>query len=431
MRSLTRRGFLGQSAAAAIGTGLGFAILSGCTRKAPPSERIAVGLIGCGGQGRSNAKYFLRSGMADIITVCDVDDTQIGKASQQIEEVQGKKPVAIKDFRRILDDSEIDAVVVSTPDHWHALPTILACEAGKDVYVEKPLSHTFQEGTAMIEAARQNNRVVQMGTQQRSGPHYKEAIEYVRSGKLGKIAFARGWVSHVRPGIPVKEDCDPPKGVDYDMWLGPAPVRPFNPNRFHYDWRWFWDYGTGELGNWGVHHFDILVWGLDLGQPEAVYTHGGNFAHKDASETPDTQLVVYEYPDLTIEWEHRVWSRHSFAENRSGAVFNGTEGTLVVTRDGWNVYPNGKDAKGPSGRGSEMHGPHVSNFIECVKNREKPISDVVEGNKATVLCHLGNIAYRLDRKLHWNPETERFVGDEEADTYLTKGYRDPWGIPQV
>jgi len=427
---LTRRRFLKQSTGVALGTSLGISLFAGCKR-APASERIRIGLIGVGGQGQSNAEFLIKTGLADIVTICDVDDSQAGKASRLVEDLQGEKANTEKDFRRVLEDPDIEAVVISTPDHWHAIPTILACQAGKDVYVEKPLSHTIEEGRAMIEAARRHKRVVQMGSQQRSGKHYQEAIEMVRSGKLGAIRFARGWITHVRPPVVAKDDCEAPAGVDYDMWLGPAPERAFNPNRFHYEWRWFWDYGTGELGNWGVHHLDILVWGLNLGQPQAVYTHGGNFAHRDAKETPDTQLVVYEYPDLTLEWEHRTWSRLSFSDNRSGAVFSGTEGSLIVTRDGYEVFPNEKDAKGPRGKGSEMHGAHILNFLECVKSRETPISDVEEGNKAAVLCHLGNIAYRLGRRLHWNGSERRFEGDDEANAMLTKQYRGPWVLPNV
>jgi len=430
MTKESRRNFL-KSSITFVG---GIALLApgwlGCSKKkAPASERLQIGMIGTGGQGRSNAEYFMDTGLVDILAVCDVDDAQISKAVERISERQGQAPSTEKDYRTILDDPAIDAVVISTPDHWHAIPTIEACQAGKDVYVEKPLSHTVAEGRAMIQAAREHKRVVQMGAQQRSGQHYRTVLEYVRSGKIGKVAFARGWVTHVRDSVPAQPDGDPPAGVDYDRWLGPAPDRPFNPNRFHYNWRWFWDYGTGELGNWGVHHLDILIAGLDPPPPTAVYSHGGNFGYEDGSETPDTQIVVYEYPDLTIEWEHRIWSDKSFSENRSGAIFYGTEATLEVTRDGWKLFPNDEDEKDLSAGDSEMREAHILNFIDCVKSRENPVGDVEEGNRATVLCHIGNIAYRLKRRLEWNGESETFIGDEEADRYLTKEYREPFILP--
>ncbi|MCA9412704.1 MAG: Gfo/Idh/MocA family oxidoreductase, partial [Candidatus Omnitrophica bacterium] len=305
------------------------------------------------------------------------------------------------------------------------LQTIHSVQAGKDVYVEKPLSHDVDEARKMVDYGRETGRIIQMGTQQHSGEHYREAVELIREGGLGEIGMVRTWVTHDRPILPPKPDSDPPKGVDFDMWLGPAPNRPFNPNRFHYNWRWFWDTGSGELGNWGVHQIDIACWALALRDPIAVYSHGG-LRIEDARETPDYQTAVYEYPDLTLIWEHRVWSSKSFADNRSGVLFYGTKASMALTRDGWQVFPNNEEDSGPSAGETEMRKAHFMDFVECVKSRETPNSSVETAYFPTLLCHLGNIAYRTKKRLEWDPETATFPGEEEANALLSREMRAPW-----
>jgi hypothetical protein len=232
-------------------------------------------------------------------------------------------------------------------------------------------------------------------------------------------------VTHLREPLAMQPDSSPPEGVDFDLWLGPSPERAFNPNRFHYNWRWFWDTGSGELGNWGVHQIDIACWALELREPVAVYSTGGN-RMEDVCETPDYQTAVYEYPDLTLIWEHRVWSRQSFAESRSGVFFYGTEASMSLTREGWQVYPNDKDASGPSGSETEMRQAHFLDFVDCVKSRKAPNSSVETAFYPTLLCHMGNIAYRTKKRLEWDKDTGTFVGDDVANTFLSRPMRAPW-----
>ncbi len=399
----------------------------GCGRLfgVPASEKLTVAFIGTGLQGRNNMEDFCQTGYAQVKTVCDVDDGQIAAGQRMLKNFQSKEAGVEKDYRKVLEDPDIDAVIVSSPDHWHALQTVHAVQAGKDVYVEKPLSHNVEEARKMVEYGKKTGRIVQMGTQQHSGEHYRDAVQLIREGELGDIGTVRAWVTHLRDPLPPKPDSNPPEGVDFDMWLGPAPNRPFNPNKFHYHWRWFWDTGSGELGNWGVHHLDIACWALELRDPQAVYSHGG-FAVKDARETPDYQTAVYEYPDLTLTWEHRVWSRKSFGDSRSGILFYGTNASMELTRDGWRVFPNEKDAKGPSAGDSEMRRAHFMDFVDCVKSRETPNSSVETAYYPTLLCHMGNIAYRTKKRLEWDAGAGKFVGDEEANAMLSRPMRSPW-----
>jgi len=431
MRRVSRRRFIRSVA----GTAAGATVAQSCavlpTGTAPPSERVLVGVMGLRRQGMNDTKAFIRSRQAEIVALCDVDESVLNKSAREVEGMQGRKPRTVKDFRRLIEDKDIDALVIATPDHWHAIPSILACQSGKDVYVEKPLAHNIIEGRAMVQAARKYDRVVQMGTQQRSGRHFERAVEYVRSGKLGKVGLARAWICHDRPEIGSPPDSAPPPGVDYDMWLGPAPKRPFNPNRFHYQWHWFWDYGTGEMGNWGVHHLDIVRWGMNADYPTAVSCTGGKYVFEDMHETPDTQIVTYDYPGFSIIWEHRLWSTRPIERMRSGAAFYGSEATLVVDRDGWRVYPDDAAQQPVRGMGSEQHQRHVHNFIECVKSRELPRSDVEDAHKTTVLCHLGNIAFKVNRKLAFDSGTETFGDDAEANGHLGREYRAPWKLPTV
>jgi predicted dehydrogenase len=332
------------------------------------------------------------------------------------------------DFRRLLDDPALDAVVIATPDHWHAPMTILACQAGKDVYVEKPVSHSLAEGPAMIAAARHNRRVVQAGLQQRSGEHFRSAVEYVQSGRLGSVHLAKAWTVHQRKSIGFKKNVPPPAGVNYDLWLGPAASRPFNANRFHYNWHWFWDYGTGELGNWGVHLLDVARWGLGVEFPTHVSAAGGKYHFHDDQQTPDTLLVNYTYSGKTITWEHRLWSPHGL-EGRSAAVaFCGERGTLIVDRGGWKVYGQKETAAaGPS----DLLEPHLRNFVDSVKSRAVPACNLETGLVSSALCHLGNIAYRLGRTVSVNPVSGMIHDDVAASQIARREYRAPWMLPLV
>lgn len=394
--------------------------------KAAPGERMAVGVVGVRSQGKTLAAALAAFPDVDIAAMCDVDEGLLPPAACEVETWQGHSPRLLTDFRRLLDDPSIDAVVVATPDHWHAPMTILACQAGKDVYVEKPVSHSLAEGPAMIAAAQKYRRVVQAGLQQRSGEHFRSAIEYVQSGKLGSVHLAKAWTVHQRKSIGFKKDVPLPAGVNYDLWLGPAPSRPFNPNRFHYNWHWFWDYGTGELGNWGVHLLDVARWGLGVDFPTQVSAAGGKHHFHDDQQTPDTLLVNYAYPGKTITWEHRLWSAHGI-EGRSAAVaFCGDRGTLIVDRGGWKVYGQKESvAAGPS----NLLEPHLRNFVDCVKTREIPACSIETGHVSSALCHLGNIAYRVGQSVHVNPTSGTVVDDAAASQLARREYRAPWLLP--
>ncbi|MBN1345887.1 MAG: Gfo/Idh/MocA family oxidoreductase [Phycisphaerae bacterium] len=429
MSKTTRRTFIRATASALAGAGA-----MGSTRRVraegvSANEKLTIGVIGLRNQGRNDMHRFLDTKQAQVAWVADPDDSVARGNAQEVAKRQGKAPKAVRDFRAMLDAKDVDAVVIATPDHWHAISTILACQAGKDVYVEKPASHNVKEGREMVEAARKHNRVVQVGSHQRSAEHYQQACEYARSGKLGKIAMAKAGVIHERTAIGVKPDCEAPKGVDYDLWLGPAPKRPFNPNRFHYNWHWWWDYGTGEMGNWAAHHLDILMWYLELDYPTAVSASGGTFVFDDR-EVPDTQIVLYDYPKLTVVWEQRLWTQQG-GDGVSGANVYGSDAAMMVDRGGWEVRPDDKKADRAQHKGRTDLKDHVQNFIDCVKSRKRPNADIEDGHRTAVMCHLGNIATRLKRRLVFDGKTETFVGDAEANTYLTREYRKPYELPSV
>lgn len=434
MNAQDRRSFLKLGAGTAV---------AGAWKVQGANDRVTLALIGGRNQGRGVALRVIQAG-ARFKTFCDLDPAILEKTGADIEAAQGKRPQFEKEFRRVLDDKEIDAVVIAAPDHWHARMAILACQAGKDVYCEKPLSQTIHEGHQIREAARKYNRVFQVGTQRRSGEHFRSAVEYAASGKLGKVCEIKAWIYQVRPSIGRPPDGAPPANVDYDAWLGPAPARPFNPNRFHYNWRFFWDYGNTELGNQGVHVLDVGLWaiqkmrGVDNSLPDRVSASGGIYWLDDAKEVPDTQVVTYHYPNLLLTFELRSFaSDHMLNQGQPAGrrdptgfytAYYGTEGTLLLTNSGWKVFSRGGEP-GPSEKG--VPETHEKDFLECVKSRQRPNSDVEIGRLSTTLCHLGNISYRLGRDVHFDPKTETFPGDDEANKLLTKDYRAPYGLPPI
>jgi predicted dehydrogenase len=361
-----------------------------------------------------------------------------------------KAPLVVNDFRRIVDDPVIDIVVVGTPDHWHAIPTILACQAGKDVYVEKPDGHNIVEGQRMVQALNKHRRIVQLGNQARSDPGFLAAIDYIRSGKLGEVLVATAWETARQSSIGFPPDGQAPGGVDYDLWLGPAPKRSFNPCRFHGNWRWFFDYGSGDLGNDGLHRLDYARWGLDallaargeppLGMPERVSAQGGKWYFDDMQEWPDTLQVTYSYTrprgsraakGIVLNYEMRLWPPYPYHGEKEGAVLWGDQGYIVLGVRGWRAY-DANNHLVSEGQSSADATPHVRNFLECVKSRRRPNSDLeTVGHPASFLCHAGNIAWRVGRTLRIDPATETFVGDDEANALRTRQYRDPWKLPEV
>ena len=395
-------------------------------RGASPNERVRIGLIGVRSRGADLAKLFSANPGAEIATVCDIDPATFEKPLKSIETNTNKRPKVEKDFRRILDDKGIDAIVVATPDHWHALMAILGCQAGKDVYVEKPVSHNIVEGRKMVEAARKYNKIVQGGTQRRSTPYVADAIAYLHSGALGKVGMVRAWAHGKRPTIGHGQPGPVPEGVDYALWQGPAPDRPFQANRFHYNWHWFWNWGTGELGNNGIHCLDVARWGMNLdpGTPVRVSSAGGKFLFDDDMETPDTQIVTYEYPKTTLVYEHRIWSDHPTEGEKFGIAFYGEKGTLLIDVKCWKV----EDGATAGAKGADGQAKHVQNFLDCVRSREKPNADIELLHQSTRLCHIGNISHRTGRKLSFDPTRERF-SDAEADALLSREYSSRFELP--
>ncbi len=425
MASLNRRSFLGAAGMLAAGSSVRDA------RAAGANERVRVGIVGVRSRGYDLAQLFAENTGAEIVAVCDIDDASFAKPVSVVEKKTGKAPRTEKDFRRLLDDKSIDVIVNATPDHWHAMIAVLACQAGKDVYTEKPASHNVAEGRRMVEAARKYNRVVQVGTQRRSMTHVKDAVGHLKSGGIGDVGMARAWIHQQRKPIGHGKVGPIPEGVDFAMWQGPAPDRPFMANRFHYNWHWFWNWGTGELGNNGIHGLDVARWGLGVDAPTAVTSAGGKFVFDDDQEVPDTQIVTWEFPKAALVWEHRMWSKHGTEGQTFGIAFYGDKGTLIVDEKGWKVEdPDGGTPEKPvGGKATNGMAAHIQNFLDCVRSREKPNADVEIGHLSTRLCHLGNIAHRVGRKLTFDADREAFKDAPDADKLLSREYGPRFEMP--
>jgi predicted dehydrogenase len=414
------------------------------------NDRVQVGFIGYGLIGAQHVYDFKNQKDVDLAALCDVYQPRL----EQGVAATGQVAKPYSDFRKLLDNKDLQAVVVSTPDHWHALLTIMACASGKDVYVEKPLTLFVKEGRWMVNAARKYNRVVQAGTQQRSGKHYQRARELMQSGYLGQIVSARmGSYRNIIPGFGDPPDGAAPHDFDYDMWLGPAPARAYNPHRGLYHFRWFWDYSGGQMTNLGAHEIDIVHWFMDVNGPTAVTSIGGRFALKDNGETPDVQDALFEYPGFTSAYSMREVA--AGRRGNAGLEFCGTKGSMAIGRSGFEVFPDMKSAPSnsiPVFKGHPAGGPvhedvkpepwikavkepgssdeqfdlHVRNFIDCIKSRQRPIADIEGGHRTTTACHLANLSLRTGRKLHWDVAKEEIVGDAEANRMLVRPYRKPW-----
>ncbi|MDX1983285.1 MAG: Gfo/Idh/MocA family oxidoreductase [Bryobacteraceae bacterium] len=411
------------------------------TRRLGANERLTIACMGCRGRAGSLIAGFAEMPDVDIATLIDVDANQFGAAVQKVESRKGRAPKTVGDFRRVLEDKSIDAIVIGTPEHWHAIPAILACQAGKHVYVEKPLGHNHREGEAMLAAARKYKRVMQVGIQSRSGPHFAQALEYIRSGGLGRVALAKAWESARQRPVPRVPDSAPPAGVDYDMWLGPAPRRAFNPARFHSNWRWFFDYGSGDLGNDGVHRIDYARRGLEaafqgMGKqlpewPLSVAASGGKLYFDDAQEWPDTLFVTWDYPGALLTYEMRIWSPHPIDGEQEGAAVYGDNGWVLIGNRGWQAYgPKGEKlpARGESGDDDPAH---KRNWVDTIRKGGTPNCDVAVGHVASSMVHFGNIAWRVNRKLQLDAMGRAFRADEEANQKLARTYRAPWMLPKV
>jgi predicted dehydrogenase len=483
-RRLDRREFVVQTAQTAAGVAAAGALLGGSQARAQApagrrvlgaNDRVVLASIGIRGQGNALKRGFARLPGVEIKTLCDVDANLFAERvnDSRLADVPTFKPGTVQDLRRVLDDKDIDGILVATPNHWHALATIWGLQAGKHVFVEKPASHTVWEGRKMVEAAAKYGRLVQVGTMNRSRPAVREAIEFLHKGGLGEVYMARGLCYKARPSIgryadgalkpgeqyklnvesndmePTWDDAYLSK-VDYDLWLGPAPKRPFNRNRFHYNWHWHWDFGNGDTGNQGPHQFDIARWGLNkLEHPVRISSTGGLFADRETSqETPNVHTTLFTYADgKVMEFATRGTSTNDEGTQKIGNVFYGSKGWLWIDGDGrsWQSYLGRKDEKGPgtslpasSGSGSDprfptsIESPHYANFVDAIRagDASKLASGIEDGHLSSALPHLANIAYRVGRTLTFDVKTEKFKGDAEADKLLTRPYRAPYVIPE-
>ena len=452
---MNRREFLQKSTSTATLAGLSNPSLLG---EVAASDRVGVGLIGCGGMGRLNLVDFLKQPEVQAVALCDVYQTNLDKASTLTE----GKAKTYKDYRKLLENQDVDVVIIATPDHWHPLTCIDACNTGRDVYVEKPISNCIREGRLMIEAARKNKRIVQVGLQQRSGTHFQRAVKIVQEGHLGKIHYVQCWNHEfrAREGMGNPPDSDPPPGLDWDFWLGPAPKVPFNANRFGGSFRWFFDYGGGKLADWGSHLIDVVHWAMNVQSPLSASSSGGKYHLTDNRDTPDTQEVTYEYPGFLLHYS--VLHHNTYGHNGNpgakpygsyGILFQGTEGTLFIDRAGYEVIPQTEahtepdapkrdvvdDLTGTSvyytstltaarATTSVQHLPHVRNFLDCVKTRQRPNADIEVGHWTTTACHLGNISLRVGQKILWDSKKERITNHPEANALVTRQYRSPWKL---
>ncbi len=413
--------------------------------RAAPSDTVNVGVIGCKGMGFNNLRSMLKVAGTRCVALCDVDNGVLEERAGELVEATGTAPRLYRDYRALLDDRDVDAVIIATPDHWHCLQMVDACAAGKDVYVEKPMANAIDEATLMVKAQARFDRVVQVGQWQRSGAHWQAAMDYVHSGKLGEIRTVKAWAyMDWLKAIDRLPDAPVPAGVDYDLWLGPAPERPFNPNRFHFTFRWFWDYAGGLMTDWGVHLIDIVVWGMKARYPTRIMSSGGNFAYPDsAMETPDTQTALYEFDGFSMIWEHAIGIGLGPFQRSHGIAFIGNEGTLVVDRRQWEVFaetdrteagrrykmtPVPAQVAVPAARGLDQH---TEDFINCVRSRGTPRCDVRTASLAAVNAHLGNIALRTGDTLSWDAQRNRFDGNRRANALLTPDYRRPWVLPRL
>ncbi|PRY90518.1 Gfo/Idh/MocA family protein [Mongoliibacter ruber] len=444
----SRRKFLQTSLLAGAGLSvpsyLQAEALRNLANKISPSDTINFAVIGCKGMGWSDMNAHLKIPNVNCIALADIDESVLAQRSTDVENQRGKKPKVYSDYRKMLENKDIDAVIVGTPDHWHCLNLVDSLSAGKHVYVEKPIANTIEECNLMVKAQERYGKMVQVGQWQRSGSQYAQAIDYVKSGKLGQIRLVKTWAYQgwMKP-VPVVPDGPVPQGVDYDMWLGPAPKRPFNDNRFHFNFRWFWDYAGGLMTDWGVHEIDIALHAMGVTAPKSVMASGGKFAYpNDASETPDTLQTVYEYDGFNMLWEHATGIDGGNYGTTEGIAFIGNNATLVVNRGGWKVIPETETVDGqrknkveevthtkPEGNALELH---AQGFVDAITNNDasKLTCGIKTGSIAAINAQMGNIAYKTGKKIYWNADKGQFT-DEEANQLIKADYHNGWQLPKI
>ena len=447
MKRNDRRDFLKKSALGVAALHVPFGNNIFASNILGANDRLNVGVIGCNGMGWANTKSILKNQNVDLIAICDVDEGVIEKRKAEMATINSTKIETYKDYRKLLENKDVDVVIIGTPDHWHCRIMVDSCEAGKQVYVEKPIANTIEECQIMNKTAIRYNSIVQVGQWQRSGPHYRQAIDLVQSGKLGNIRLVKVWAYQgwMKP-LPILPDADAPIGVDYKFWLGPAPLRPFNKNRFHFNFRWFWDYAGGLMTDWGVHEIDIALYAMQAKAPKSVVASGGKLAYPDdASETPDTLQALYEYDNFNMLWEHATGIDNGPYNRREGIAFIGNNGTLVVNRDGFEVMDE-KEAKGYSSSGESKIGLiqsvkrpeginyldlHTQNFVKAVRENNPSLlnTPIQSGSIAAINAQMGNIAYKTGEKLHWDAINNKFKNHNEANKLIKAEYHNGWKKP--
>jgi predicted dehydrogenase len=444
---MKRRNFI-QKAGLTMASGLILTpAMLDASRRVSQNDKINIGVIGCNGMGWANTNSLLKMPEVELIGICDVDKNVINKRVADYAKLRTNKPSTYNDYRELLNNKEIDAVVIGTPDHWHCKMMVDAVHAGKHVYVEKPVANSIEECNIMMAAQEKTKKIVQAGQWQRSGPHYRKAIDIVRSGNLGKIRLVKVWAYQgwMKP-VPVKPDTTPPEGVDYNLWLGPAPKRPFNENRFHFNFRWFWDYAGGLMTDWGVHEIDIALYAMEALAPVSVTAGGGKLAYPDdASETPDTLQAMFQYENFNMLWEHATGINIGPYNRSEGIAFIGNNGTLVVDRGGYEVLPE-YEAQGYGKSSTTKMQPiegykkppelnyldlHTANFVDAIRKNDQSAlnTPIRSGSVAAINAQMGNIAYRTGTKVYWDAAKGKFKNNTEADKYITAKYNNGYKLP--
>lgn len=431
----TRRNFIKTASVIAAGSVLPLDAISKTQREVAASDKVRVALVGGNSQGWADLSSMLKNSDVECVALCDVDRNVLNRVTDAIVKLNRPKPKLYVDYRNMLENKDIDAVIIGTPDHWHCLIFCNSLEAGKHVYVEKPIGNSIAEINIMQKAARKYGKIVQVGQWQRSQPHFVDAINYIKSGKLGRIRICKAW-SFVdwKGSVPKVPDSPAPEGVDYGMWLGPAPKRPFNKNRFHFTWRWYWEYGNGLMTDWGVHLIDYILYGMNKTIPASVMAIGGKYAFPDDDMvTPDTMTAVYDFKDFTMIWEHTIGIGLGNWKRPHGMAYTGENGTLVLDRNGWEVFPEKQKIEAVPlqknvGNGVDIH---TRNFLDCIKNNtpQKLNAGIDIGRNVALVAQMGNIAFRSGEKVFWNDAKQQFT-TAGANKFITPVYNNGWALPK-
>ena len=431
----TRRNFIRTASLFAAGSVLPIDAIANARMRIPPSDKIQVALVGGNSMGYNDLASFLKNPEVECVAVCDIDRNVLNRVSDNIAKLDRPRPKLYIDYRKMLENKDIDVVIIGTPDHWHCLIFCDSLAAGKHVYVEKPIGNSIAEINIMQKAVKKHGKLVQVGQWQRSQPHFVDAINYLKSGKLGRIRVCKAW-SFVdwKTAVPKVPDSPVPEGVNYDLWLGPAPKRPFNKNRFHFTWRWYWEYGNGLITDWGVHLIDYILYGMGKTIPESVMAIGGKYAFPDDDMvTPDTMTAVYDFKDFTMIWEHTIGIGLGNWQRPHGMAYTGENGTLVLDRKGWEVVPEKQKIEAVPvqkniGVGLDLH---IRNFLDCIKNRtpQKLNAGIDIGSNVALVAQMGNIAYRSGEKVSWNNDKQQF-STATANKFIIPQYNNGYTLPK-